>query len=67
MGKISFISKKYYPKDFSIKEVAKGTGYHRNTISAYLKALEAGKGVYITRRYGKIKLYSYLPKKEAKK
>lgn len=51
--------KKHYPKDFTIKEVAKETGYHRNTVSTYLKVLEAGEEVYIPRNFGKINLYSY--------
>jgi len=60
--KILDFLKKYYPKDFSIKEVAIGTGYHRNTVSTYLKVLEAGEEVYITRNFGKINLYSYFRK-----
>ncbi|MBA7660262.1 hypothetical protein ES703_68264 [subsurface metagenome] len=33
-----------------------------NTVSIYLKVLEAGEEVYITRNFGKINLYSYFKK-----
>ncbi len=52
-----------YPKDFSIQEVADGTGYHRNTISTYLKVLEAGGKIFITRTIKGVNLYSFVKEK----
>lgn len=57
--KILTILKESFPKDFTIQEVANATGVHRNTISTYLKVMNAEKKVVITRKIGKINLYSY--------
>ena len=48
----------FYPKDFSIREIAEELKYNRGTISTYLKVLVAEKKVSITRTFGKMNLYS---------
>ena len=53
---------RYYPKDFSIKEIAEESHYYRGTVSTYLKVLVAEKTVIITRSFGKINLYSIVKK-----
>ena len=55
---------KFYPKDFSIREITEELKYNRGTISTYLKVLEAGKEIYITRTFGKMNLYSILKTKK---
>ena len=57
--KIFSLLKRNFPKDFSIQEVADDTGFHRNTVSTYLKVLVAGKKAVITRSIGKVNLYAY--------
>ena len=54
----------FYPKDFSIREITEELKYNRGTISTYLKVLEAGKEIYITRTFGKMNLYSILKTKK---
>lgn len=49
-----------YPKDFNIQEIANEIKTHRNTVSTYLKVLVAEKKIIITRKMGKINLFSIL-------
>jgi len=51
--------KNRYPKDFNIQEIADGTDIHRNTVSTYVKVLVAEDKLKLTRKMGRIKLYSY--------
>ena len=53
--------KKNYPKDFNIQEIADNTEIHRNTVSTYVKVLVAEDKLKITRKMGRIRLYSYIP------
>lgn len=62
--KILKVLQEHYPKDFSIQEVADETGFHRNTISTYLKVLEAEHKVVITRTIKRVNLYSFLKQEE---
>jgi len=48
-----------YPKDFNIQEIADKTEIHRNTVSTYVKVLVVEKKLKVTRKMGKINLYSY--------
>lgn len=65
--KILEFLKQYYPRDFSIQEVAGGTKLHRNTASVYLKVMVAEKKVVITRKIGKANLYMFLKLKNQNK
>ncbi len=62
--KILDFLKSNYPKDFNIQEIADQTEIHRNTVSTYVKVLVAEKTLKISRKMGKINLYSYLEKKK---
>ena len=62
--KILDFLKSNYPKDFNIKEIADQTEIHRNTVSTYVKVLVAEKALKISRKMGKINLYSYLEKEK---
>jgi DNA-binding IclR family transcriptional regulator len=53
--------KKEYPKDFSIEEIADQTRIHRNTVSKYLLALQAGHKVKSSRTVGRAKMYVIVP------
>ncbi|TXT58613.1 MAG: hypothetical protein BAJALOKI2v1_340045 [Promethearchaeota archaeon] len=55
---MSFLKEKY-PKDFNIQEIADNTEIHRNTVSTYLKVLVAEDKLKVTRKIGRIRLYSY--------
>ena len=58
--KILEFLKSKHPKDFNIQEIADETDTHRNTVSTYVKVLVAEKKLKITRKMGKIRLYSYI-------
>ena len=58
--KILKVLQEHYPKDFSIQEVADEAGFHRNTVSTYLKVLEAEHKVVITRTIKRVNLYSFV-------
>lgn len=57
--KILEFLKKSYPKDFNIQEIADKTDIHRNTVSTYVKVLVAEEELKITRKMGRMRLYSY--------
>jgi predicted transcriptional regulator len=60
---IEFLKEKY-PKDFNIQEIADELDIHRNTVSTYVKVLVAENILKITRKMGRIRLYSYKKKNE---
>ncbi len=45
-------------KDFSLQEIADGTGLNRNTVSKYVLILEAERKLIQTRTVGHAKLYT---------
>lgn len=45
-------------KDFSLQEIADGTGLNRNTVSKYVLILEAEKKLTQTRTVGHAKFYT---------
>ncbi|MFX0029719.1 MAG: HTH domain-containing protein [Candidatus Hermodarchaeota archaeon] len=56
---LSFLQENH-PKDFNIQEIANTVNVHRNTVSTYVKVLVAERKLKISRKMGKITLYSYV-------
>lgn len=58
-NKILKFLEKQFPKDFNIQEIADELKIHRNTISTYLKVLEAENKIAISRSIGKMNMYVF--------
>ncbi|MBD3215259.1 MAG: HTH domain-containing protein [Candidatus Lokiarchaeota archaeon] len=58
---ITFLSENY-PKDFNIQDIADAIEIHRNTVSTYLKVLVAEGTLKVSRKIGRIRLYTIATK-----
>lgn len=56
--KILAFLRKEHPKDLSIQEISNGIGMHRNSVSSYVKVLEAEDKLIVTRTIGNNIMYS---------